>query len=1491
MSDAAFVVKNALVVNTNLLVVANNKIGILTSTPNATLTVNGSANISGNVTLAGSNVSVLANTQIIASNISLQANATANTLVISANSTAVNVSINASNFNVNTQFNVTGIQFVSGNVGLGSNTFFVNQTTNRVGINNTAPDASLSITGTANISGNVTLNGANLNVGSNTLFVSPNFAVKSNTSISVLTISSNGTAVNTSLGGDNLIVNSNTTFNGNIYTVNSAAVNLTGNIALKSNSSVTGFSLTGNSSATNTSILSTTISLTGTTSVIGNTSLTGNLNVTGISTLTGNATITGSSLAFKSNSSITAILVTGNSTATNTSINGDTFYINSGNSYFGGTNVNMTGNVNVTGSSHVFLGNTAFGNNSLIVDSTDRRIGINTPTPDATLSVNGTANVSGVLRVGGDLIVGGNLTYTGVSTADIIPVGNSYNLGNSTNQWTLYAVTATVSNTLSVAANAFFGANTLIVDTVNKRVGVGGISNPANTLSVNGQIQSILGGFRFPDNTVQTTAGLTIAGSNTNVLFNNSNILAGSNGLNFDQTSNTLTVSNTLNTQILSLANGNSATPSILFPGSQVGLYLSSSNAVSYSSSGLIRWTFNNGRFISAQAPVQTSDLTPNFQVIGIDGDSSSAAILNYSNTITKSNTSVLVFGKSISNTKGTIGASPLADNTSIGTIEFMSANGTTFVNSAFIDVRSEGTAAASVGGKITFWTANASVAPSQKMSIAANGNIGIGTDAAANTLSVNGTFSVSGNAIHGGTIFANATDSVTAPGFTWAGNTTTGFYRAGTDQIGIAITGTQRVLANSTIFTVNAAANVVSTFQVGGNTSLGGTLSVTGNTTLAGNASLTGTLQTFSGNSNFASGTFFVDNTNHRVGVNNTTPTAALTVSGDILGTANVTAVNMTLSGNLIVSGTTTTINTASLNVSDNIITLNSDVTGAPTENSGFEINRGTSANVSLLWNETTKAWTLTPDGTNFYSILYNGFSGALLNGNTALDTTTMFIDATNHRVGIGNTTPDAKLSVTGSANISGNMNLGGTLNVGGNTTILASNIAFYSNSSVRGYSFSSNGTATQTWLFSDAITTTANTIGLNANSVSIWAPALTLNAVSTFTGNALFSVANSNTLVVDVVGNRVSMNAPLTVTGTANVTGNTVLGQTLDVTGNVFFHSTGLHTISGNVNFNTNTLFVDSTNSRVGIGTNAPNTFLTVNGDTFINGNSTITGQLSAGSLFLTSGVISSTLIVYGTGTFQSSLSVTGISTLSNNVSVGQNLSVVGNLSVTGINSTIGGNVSLGTSTLFIDGTNDRIGINNTTPTVSLYVGGTDAIFLPNGTTAQRPTGANGMIRYNSNSASFEGFANGGWGAIGGSLSIAGSNTQVQFNDSGNLGATANLTFDKTTGTLTAGSFNTISDYRLKENLNPLADSLDRVSRMAVYSYNMVDDRYDEREGVLAHELQKIVPFAVHGIKDHEEIYQSVDYSRIVPVLIGSIKELNEKIRHLESLIRKDI
>jgi hypothetical protein len=84
------------------------------------------------------------------------------------------------------------------------------------------------------------------------------------------------------------------------------------------------------------------------------------------------------------------------------------------------------------------------------------------------------------------------------------------------------------------------------------------------------------------------------------------------------------------------------------------------------------------------------------------------------------------------------------------------------------------------------------------------------------------------------------------------------------------------------------------------------------------------------------------------------------------VLGSASVIG-NMTVDGNLLVSGSAFTVNTTELLIEDNFLTLNYAATGAPAVNAGLEIERGSSNNVSILWNEGSDKWQFTNDGVTY--------------------------------------------------------------------------------------------------------------------------------------------------------------------------------------------------------------------------------------------------------------------------------------------------------------------------------------------------------------------------------------------------------------------------------------------------------------------------------------------------------------------------------------------
>jgi len=99
-------------------------------------------------------------------------------------------------------------------------------------------------------------------------------------------------------------------------------------------------------------------------------------------------------------------------------------------------------------------------------------------------------------------------------------------------------------------------------------------------------------------------------------------------------------------------------------------------------------------------------------------------------------------------------------------------------------------------------------------------------------------------------------------------------------------------------------------------------------------------------------------------------------------------------------------------------------------------------------------------------------------------------------------------------------------------------------------------------------------------------------------------------------------------------------------------------------------------------------------------------------------------------------------------------------------------------------------------------------------------------------------------------------------------------------------ANAFNTTSDYRLKEDFQSF-NGLDIVSNINVYDFKWKDiDGVEGKRayGVKAHELQEQMPSAVTGEQDGNKM-QKVDYSKLVPILIKSIQELQAQVQQLQN------
>ena len=113
-----------------------------------------------------------------------------------------------------------------------------------------------------------------------------------------------------------------------------------------------------------------------------------------------------------------------------------------------------------------------------------------------------------------------------------------------------------------------------------------------------------------------------------------------------------------------------------------------------------------------------------------------------------------------------------------------------------------------------------------------------------------------------------------------------------------------------------------------------------------------------------------------------------------------------------------------------------------------------------------------------------------------------------------------------------------------------------------------------------------------------------------------------------------------------------------------------------------------------------------------------------------------------------------------------------------------------------------------------------------------------------------------------------------------------------------LNSTAYNTSSDYRLKENVTAIPDGITRLKTLKPYTFNWIsDDTNTPVDGFFAHEVSSIVPEAITGTKDAvatedskqfkkgDPIYQSIDQSKLVPLLVAAVQELITKVETLEA------
>ena len=101
---------------------------------------------------------------------------------------------------------------------------------------------------------------------------------------------------------------------------------------------------------------------------------------------------------------------------------------------------------------------------------------------------------------------------------------------------------------------------------------------------------------------------------------------------------------------------------------------------------------------------------------------------------------------------------------------------------------------------------------------------------------------------------------------------------------------------------------------------------------------------------------------------------------------------------------------------------------------------------------------------------------------------------------------------------------------------------------------------------------------------------------------------------------------------------------------------------------------------------------------------------------------------------------------------------------------------------------------------------------------------------------------------------------------------------------------TYDTTSDYRLKENEVAISDGITRLKTLKPYRFNFKNTPSEILDGFYAHEVMTVVPQAVVGKKDEVDSngdpkYQGIDHSMIVPLLVAALQEAIGRIEALEA------
>ena len=275
-----------------------------------------------------------------------------------------------------------------------------------------------------------------------------------------------------------------------------------------------------------------------------------------------------------------------------------------------------------------------------------------------------------------------------------------------------------------------------------------------------------------------------------------------------------------------------------------------------------------------------------------------------------------------------------------------------------------------------------------------------------------------------------------------------------------------------------------------------------------------------------------------------------------------------------------------------------------------------------------------------------------------------------------------------------------------------------------------------------------------------------IALSEAITGSADVAFSSADVTLTLTNTNSAQTARNLRLNLTGTSGGARNLILGSGCQIEKFYLINNGLADAVTVKNTSGTGTIVPAGTAMLVfNNGTNVVNP-LTYFAGTVVSSNATITGGT-----------------INGTSVGASTASTGAFTTLaaSSNATVGGTLGVTGNTTLTA-DLTVNGNTTLGNAS------GDTITLNAATAAVpnNLNFSGTGTITVPVGTTGQRPSPTSGMIRYNTTENSFEGYAAGAWGSIGGGATGAGGDQVFYENE---LTVTADYTLTTARNAMSTG------------------------------------------------------------------------------------------------------